>query len=402
MSNAPVEQELTANDSLSVLWAKARMPLLERAVHVLIADGSLQGIRVGLCLPLDEKCAVLAQRLMHSGADVSCLSPQPLASSEIVASLGNNDVAVFVSEHQADNGFDLLQVQAFMSGKPEIIVDSDGSMLSIAHEHFIDSVAGLKGAIVLEKTGVDAVLALLEQQLLTIPVVNLNDSQLVSLYKNKSGTGQSVVMALLDISNLQIAGRNILIIGYGPVGQGVALHAAAMGARVTVAEINPLRALQAVYDGHTVKTLLEAVTDAEVVFSASGAAGSLKPEHIDSMADGVIICSAGSGQAELPMPYFLQEATSEVVREHVTDFHFPSGKHVLLIAGGHCINKAAAQGEPLETVDKIMALQLAALQFLLSSNVSLAAGLHLLPEAIEKSIAREQLSQSGLRLEVEG
>jgi len=363
-------------------WAKPLMPILAKTAKAMQATEALKGQHIGLGLPIDAKLAVFADVLTQSGARVSCWAPKHAADNDVVNALRANDIAVFI---------DLAGARTLLSSGIDIILDYDAQLIRLAHLEFPDTVPQFKGATEQTKTGIDRIQSMSDKQTLKTSVINLNDTQICSLFNNAIGVGQSVVMAMLDISNLQIAGRNILVVGYGSVGQGIASHAASLGARVTVAEINPIKAMQAQYNGHTVKSVSEASTKAEVVFLATGRSNVLTADHVSAMSDGVILCSAGSGQRELPMQHFHTALSNESVREQVTDYHFANGKHVLLLANGHCVNIAAGEGNPIEIVDKLLALQLVAIENLMTEQAEPFATISVLPRALEETIAQTHL-----------
>ncbi len=358
-------------------WARPLMPVLADAAKTLSASGILNGRHIGICLPIDAKTANLALVLADAGAKVSCRAPGHYTNMEIAHALRRKGISVYTATDEISDNTnthiqefknDIESARALLTSTPDILLDYDAEVICLARADFPDVFARLKGATESTKTGIDKLHDLSKAKALDIPLVNLDDTRLNRIFNNTIGTGQSVVMAMLDLTNLQIAGRSVLVIGYGSVGKGIASHAAALGALVTVAEIDPVKAMQAQYDGYLAKSITDAAPAAEVVFTATGSKGTLTPDHLTEMPDGVIICSAGCGRPEMPMEILQQAANKESVRAHITNYQFSNGKNLLLIADGHNVNTAAGEGSPIEIADKLMALQLASMEFLLSDG----------------------------------
>ncbi len=217
------------------------------------------------------------------------------------------------------------------------------------------------------------------------------------LFDNVYGTGQSVVMAVLDATNMQLAGTSVVVAGYGRVGRGIARMARALGARVTVSEIDPVEALAAHHDGHGVAPLAEAVREADFVFTASGIGHTLTADHVALMPDGAIVAVGGAGPPEFDPSLGAPVEWGDEVRPGVRPLTTPSGSTVYLIADGYCANTAAGEGNPIEVMDLSLALQLRALEYLATSQ--LPSGVHLLPPEIDEAVAASQLAAAGIRID---
>ncbi len=394
MSLLPLDKDMAAAGQTRIDWAKALMPILANTARTLQQSNAFDGNHIGVCLPIDAKLANLALTLAASGAKVSCCAPATYSDINVVHCLREQGISVFSNEQTGDDN-NQDAARAFLASTPDILIDSGANIIQLAQQEYPVIFARLKGVTECQKTGMRKIRALLAPLALDLPVVNLNDTALTSLLNNTFGVGQSAVMALLDLTNLQIAGRQVLVIGYGTIGKGIAATAAALGARVTVAEIDPMKAMQAQYDGHVASCISDAATKAEVVFSATGCDGTITAEHIEKMPDGVILCSAGGGQSELPMAYLAQAEIKVSVRAHITDFHFSNGKKLLLIADGHCLNTAAAEGAPIEIVDKLMTMQLKAVEFLLSEDQKKPSDIESMLLLSQKKIAIAHLNMTG-------
>lgn len=397
LSDNSLDNSIAAEGQQRIRWAQSLMPQLADRADAIIASGTLKNRSIGICLPIDAKGATLALALAEGGANVSCWAPAHYTDCAVAQSLRQQGISVFSStEETAEFDNDRDSAHALLSSKPDIVVDHEAQITSLAAASYPEVLTHIKGITEASKTGIGKLRKLQKNGELNTVVVNLNQTRLNRLFNDGIGVGQSVVMAMLDVTNLQIAGRNVLVVGYGRVGRGIAAHAAALGARVDVAEIDPVKAMLAQYDGHVAKSISEASSGAEVVFTATGCAETLTAQHIEAMPDGVVLCSAGCGITELPMDYLEQTAEKTSVRAHVTNFQFLSGKNLLLVADGHCVNVAAGEGSPIEIVDKLMALQLASIELILTEGSTKNSDLESKLESIENAIALSHLDSSRL------
>lgn len=303
------------------------------------------------------------------------------------------------AEPDADAVRDAEHARQFLGSRPDILLDDGATLIRLAHREFGGLVAGMLGAAEETTSGVRPLRAMHAAGQLRLPVIAVNDASTKYLFDNVYGTGQSCVMALLDITNLQLAGRVVVVVGYGWVGRGVARHAAALGARIVVSEIDPIRALQAMYDGYRVQSLTDAAASAEVVFAATGISGAVTSPQVAAMPDRAIICTAGGGAFELPMDYLDALGTAEQVRPGVTSYRLPSGRSVLVISRGECLNCSAAEGNPIEVMDLSLSLQALAAEVLATSAGSLQPGVHPISRELENEVALVRLHHTGATLE---
>jgi adenosylhomocysteinase len=296
-------------------------------------------------------------------------------------------------------GHDEELAREFLRTGPDILLDDGASLIRLAHREFPDLVATMLGAAEETTSGVRPLRVMHESGELHLPVIAVNDARTKYLFDNVYGTGQSCVMALLDITNLQLAGRVAVVVGFGPVGQGVARYAAALGARVIVAEIDPIRALQAAHEGYDVRSLRDAAPAAEVVFAATGIAGAVTADHLAAMPDGVIVCTAGGGSFELPMAYLDSLGTSSEVRPAVTEYVLHAGRKVLVIGHGACLNTAAAEGNPIEVMDLSLSLQALAAECIATTARHWQPGVYSVTSQMETAVAEVRLRHDGASLE---
>jgi adenosylhomocysteinase len=387
-----------ANGRRRIAWAKRGMPVLASITERFAEEKILGGLRVGVCLVLEPKTANLALALQAAGAKVSVHCPGRSTTGSVARALQDAGLQVFAKEG-ASGSEDAELARAFLATRPDILLDDGASLIRMAHREFPDLVSCMLGAAEETTSGVRPLRRMLEAGELRLPVIAVNDARTKYLFDNVYGTGQSCVMALLDITNLQLAGRVVVVAGFGWVGQGVARHAAALGARVIVSEIDAVKALQAVHEGYCVQSLADAARRAEVVFAATGIAGAVTPAHLAQMPDGVILCTAGGGSFELPMEYLDSLGTSTEVRQEVTEYVLPTGCKILVISRGDSLNTSAAEGNPIEVMDLSLSLQALAAECITIEARNWGPGVYPVTSQMETAVALARLRHEGASLE---
>ncbi|MFK4730322.1 adenosylhomocysteinase [Agromyces mediolanus] len=382
---------------LKLDWAAARMPVLASVSAEIAAAGGVAGKRIGICLTLEPKTANLALALARAGADVAVHCPPSGTSDDVAAALARRGVDVYASATASPAENDAL-ADAFLSSGLEVLIDDGATMIRRLHSHHAELLGTLLGAAEETTSGVRPLRAMAEDGELRIPVLAVNDARSKYLFDNLYGTGQSCVMTFLDLTNLQLAGRTCLVVGYGWVGRGVARHAAAMGARIVVSEIDPIKALQAAYDGHEVAPISVAGRDADVVFTATGLRDTITPEHLAFLRDGVFLAVAGGEEEEIPMARLRASGSRTPVRPGV-DEYLVDGRTVSVIADGECMNVSAAEGNPIEVMDLSLSLQAIAAARISTGAIPTAAGVHRMDDDAEEEVARLRLAADGGALE---
>lgn len=382
----------------TIEWAAPGMPVLTSVGDRLAASGSIRGLRVGVSLVLEPKTANLLLALRASGAEVIVHGSASSTNEAVARALEERGLAVF-AERGATRQRRAELAHAFLATGPDVLVDDGAAMIRLAHRDVPSLVETMLGATEETTSGVRPLRAMHAEGALRIPVIAVNDARTKYLFDNVYGTGQSCVMALLDLTNLQLAGRIVVVVGYGWVGKGVAHHAAALGARVVVSEIDPVRALQAHHDGHRVRSLTDAAEDAEVVFAATGLAGAVTAEQVERMPDGVLLCTAGGGAFELPMEYLRSLGSGQAVRPGVTEYRLSSGARALVVADGECLNCAEAEGNPIEVMDLSLSLQALAVDYLATEARGWPPGVYPVSAKLDALVAEARLRHEGASLE---
>lgn len=373
------------------------MPSLRKATDRVAASGQLAGRRVGIALTLEPKTACLVEALASVGADVAVFGSGHSTKGEVATTLRNRGIAVF-AEPGASRDRVLELRDAFIDARPEYLSDDGASIVRRIHKDRRDALPELRGVAEETTSGVRPLRVMESLGALEVPCVAVNDARIKLQFDNFYGTGQSVVMAVLDATNMQMSGKNVVVVGYGRVGRGIAAVASSLGARITVTEIDPVEALAAYHDGHRVATLGEAVTDADFVITATGIGHSLTAEHVALMRDGTILAVGGAGPPEFDPSLGQPLHWGEQVADHVRALETAAGNTVFLVADGFCANTTAGEGNPIEIMDISLALQLRALHYLASSD--LPPGVHVLPGWFEDEVARDQLRAAGIEFDI--
>lgn len=385
-------------------WAAQWMPVLGKIGQRLRDEGSIEGIKVGISLVLEPKTVNLALALHRAGAKVALHTRATEVIDDVARAAREQGLAVFASSPAADSQLndshpdDSRLADKFLAWGPEILVDDGAAMIRRLHTRHPAVLAELKGAAEETTSGVRPLRAMHAQGQLRVPVIAVNDAPVKYLFDNVYGTAQSCLMTFLDLTNLQLAGRNCLVIGYGYVGRGLARYLSGFGARVTVSELDPVKALRALHDGNRVAAFAHAAPAADVIFSATGLRGTVTAEQLSILRNGVFLAVAGGAEEELPMRYLRGLGTGSTVRPRVQAFTLPGGTTIKVIAEGECMNVSAAEGNPIEIMDLSLSLQALAVREI-ARNPKAAPAVYPLPDDLVREVAMLRLKAAGATLE---
>lgn len=387
-----------------IAWAQAHMPITRAAVARLAEAGRLEGRRIGLALVLEPKTAVLALELAQAGAQVSVFSHADETRDDVAAELRTQGITVF-----ADSAATAQQEEAlareFLAQKLEFLLDDGSHLIRMAHDpaRAPGALDSLIGAAEETTSGLRPLRAMEAEGALRIPVIASNDARSKTLFDNAYGTGQSCLLTILDLldpasEGYPLQGRRAVVAGYGDVGRGFARLAAALGAQVSVAEIDPVRALQARMDGYPTGALADLVSDADLCVSATGVADTISLEVLTALPDGAVVSVAGGVDQEVALEAALRAGAQWLPApgmRAVERLRLPSGRELLVTDRGGCINCTAGEGNPIEIMDLSFAVQCAALETLIDEaerrlagrGALLAPGLHALPASADDAVA---------------
>jgi adenosylhomocysteinase len=381
-------------------WARANMPVLARIARRFASTKVFNGHRVGMCLHLEAKTAVLADDFLRAGAEVAITGSNPLTTQDdVAAALSETGVHVYAwrGVSDKDHKSNLARV---LSLHPDILID-DGAELSItAHLKGPRSVKEIIGACEETTTGVTRLKAMEKQRRLRFPVIAVNDAYTKFLFDSRYGTGQSGLEGIMRATNLLLAGRSVVIAGFGWVGRGVAQRAKGMGSRVIVTEVDPVRALEALMEGFDVMPMAEAAKVGDLFITATGNTNIITASHMSTMKDRAILCNVGHYDVEVSVRDLERIARGKrKVRPEVTEYRLGSGKRLYLLSDGRLVNLAAADGHPAEVMDMSFAGQALSGEYLLKHGRKLKPQVIRVPQELDFQIARWRLEAFGKKID---
>jgi adenosylhomocysteinase len=383
-----------------IAWAAAHMPVLAEVAEAVARRGTLRGLRVGVCLHLEAKTANLALALARAGAEVAITGSNPLSTQDdVAAALAARGPRVFAWHGPTEEEYRGL-LRSVLDTHPQVLLDDGADLIALLHAERPSQVGEVVGATEETTTGVHRLRAMAREGVLGFPVVAVNDARMKYLFDNRYGTGQSVWDGILRATNLLLAGKEVLVCGYGWCGKGVARRAQGLGARVTVAEVDPVAANEAVLDGCRVRPALEAVAEADVVVTCTGNRRVLGAEHFRRAKDGALLANAGHFDVEIDVRELAAVAAARRrVRPHVEEFRLPDGRRLYLLAEGRLVNLAAGDGHPVEIMDISFSLQALAIEYVAAHGRALPRQVLPVPPELDEAVARLRLAAAGAAID---
>ena len=376
-----------------IRWVAKHSPVLNRLARERLSDGALRGRRVAVVVHLEAKTAYLATLLADAGAQVVASGSNPGSTQDAVcAALVARGIEVHARHGASREEFD-ADLLAVADTEPELVVDDGAELTARIVEHRPELAATLAGVTEETTTGVARLRALDAAGRLTFPAVAANDARCKHLFDNRYGTGQSTLAAIDRLTNLNFAGREFCIVGYGWVGKGLARYARGQGGRVTVVEVDPVAALEAHMDGQRVAALEDALPAADVVIAATGAVDAVPAEAIPLLKDGVLLANGGHHEREIAIDAL---GPAEEARPGVEAREIPGGGTAFVLVDGRQTNVAGGDGHPVEIMDLSFSVQALAVHLLAGGG--LAPGLHRFPAELDAEIARTKLATLGIEL----
>jgi adenosylhomocysteinase len=389
---------------LRIEWAALEMPVLELIRKRFAEEKPLAGLRIAACLHVTSETANLMRALQAGGAEVVLCASNPLSTQDEVAASLVEDYGMSVYARKGeDNETYYAHLNAALDSAPHITMDDGADLVSLLHTERSALLPEIFGSTEETTTGVIRLRAMHKDGALRLPVVAVNESETKHLFDNRYGTGQSTLDGILRATNVLLAGKTVVVVGYGWCGKGIAARAAGMGAQVVVVEVNPVRALEAVMDGHRSMDMADAAQLGDVFVTVTGNKHVIRKQHFNAMKNGAIVCNSGHFNVELDLPG-LEELARErrKVRPFVEEFEMLDGRRINVLGEGRLINLAAAEGHPAAVMDMSFANQALAAEMLANSakGERLAVGVHRIAEHLDREVARLKLAAMGVSLEV--
>ena len=377
-------------------WVKPRMPVLTGLSKELA--GKFKGVNIAMSIHLEAKTAYLAEVLVGLGANVAITGSNPLSTQDdVAAALAETGAGVF-AWHGITEADQASCIKDVLSINPDLILDDGGDLtVTLAKENLPNKVK----AITEETTsGLKRMRALSVEGRLPAPVIAVNDAQSKSLFDNRYGTGQSSWDGILRTTNLTVCGKNVVVAGFGWCGRGLALRARGLGANVIVTEIDPIKAMEAHFDGFRVMPMADAAPIGDIFVTATGNTNIIDKRHFELLKEGCILSNAGHFDVEVQMKELAQYAkSSRQVRNNITEFTLPSGKHVNVLGEGRLVNLACADGHPAEIMDLSFSLQLLCLLWGLENGNSMGKTVNKVPEQVDRRVAMLKLESVGVNID---
>jgi len=386
---------------LRVEWAEGQMPVLRRIRERFARERPLEGLRVAACLHVTTETAHLVRTLVAGGAEVALCASNPLSTQDEVAAalVAEYGIATYAVRGE-DRDTYYRHIQQVLDTRPHLTLDDGADLVTTLHRERTDVLPGVRGGTEETTTGVIRLRVMARAGALRYPIVAVNDAKTKHWFDNRYGTGQSAVDGILRATNLLLAGRTVVVCGYGSCGRGVAARARGMGAHVVVTEVDALAALEAVMDGFPVLPMAEAAPRGEVFVTVTGNRDVIRREHFEVMRDGAVLANAGHFDVEIDVAALRElSVRRRKVREHVEEFTLRDGRRLYLLAEGRLVNLAAAEGHPAAVMDMSFANQALCVEWLARVAGDLAPDVYPVPEPIDRQVASLKLEAMGVRID---
>ncbi len=419
------DPKLAAQGKKRVLWADRDMPVLARIRERFEKEKPLRGLRLSACLHVTAETANLARTLQAGGADVVLVASNPLSTQDDVAASLVQDFGISVfAVREEDNDTYYRHIVAALEHEPQVTMDDGADLVSamifVALDRLDDvhaqvrgwakkltpaerqrRISQVMGSMEETTTGVNRLRAMEKDGVLKFPVIAVNDAQTKHFFDNRYGTGQSTLDGIIRATNMLLAGRKVVVCGYGWCGKGVALRARGLGSQVIITEVDPVRALEAAMDGFAVMPLADAAVVGDVFITVTGNAGVIRREHFTRMKDGTMVCNSGHFDVEVELPALKEESQSVTpnVRSQVDEYKLRNGRRIYVLGQGRLVNLAAAEGHPPSVMDMSFATQALTTEHCVRNKGKLGAAVHPVPVEVEQYVARHKLASMGISID---
>lgn len=391
---------LAPSGEMKINWVERNMPVLRGIGEDFKREKPFAGMKVALSVHLEAKTAYLCRVMEMGGAKMYVTGSNPLSTQDdVAAALVSGGMNVFAEYGCSMEQYEQCLEEVLKVG-PNIIIDDGGDLVHLMHTKYTDLIPNVIGGCEETTTGINRLRIMSRNGELKFPMVMVNDADCKHMFDNRYGTGQSVWDGICRTTNLIIAGKYVVISGYGWCGKGVTLRAKGLGAKVIVTETDPVRALEAVMDGYEVMPMKEAAKIGDIFCTVTGGRDIITAEHFPLMKDGAILSNAGHFNIEVDMEALERMAVRKYeARHNIQGYVMPNGKTLFTIAEGRLVNLAAADGHPAEIMDMSFAIQALSAQFLANNKGKLSADVVAVPKDIDEAVARRKLKAMGVEID---
>ncbi|HEY88987.1 MAG TPA: adenosylhomocysteinase [Thermoflexia bacterium] len=395
--------ELAPSGRLRMEWAEREMPVLQQIRERFEAEKPFQGVRMSACLHVTTETGTLARTLQAGGADLVLVASNPLSTQDDVAAalVAYSEIPVYAIKGE-DNETYYKHLHAAIDHQPHFTMDDGADLVSTLHTQRREVLSTVIGGTEETTTGVIRLRAMAHDGALEYPIVAVNDAMTKHLFDNRYGTGQSTMDGVIRATNVLIAGKTVVVGGYGWCSRGIAMRAAGLGANVVVTEVEPLKALEAVMDGFRVMPMLAAAPIGDIFITSTGDINVIDARHFEAMKNGAIVANSGHFNVELNLAALAEMAVAapRSVRPFVKEYRLPDGRLINVLADGRLVNLGAAEGHPSAVMDMSFANQALSAEYLLQHVDEMEARVYAVPEEIDQNIARLKLAAMGVQIDV--
>lgn len=385
---------------LKMEWAMEHMPILKTVEKRFKKEKPFKGINISMALHLEAKTANLAYIMSEGGGSVAITGSNPLTTQDDVAiALSKKGVSVYAKYGETEKEY-WENYNKILDIKPQIIIDDGGDIVSLVHTKRQELLKNIIGCCEETTTGVMRDRTLEKEKKLKFPVLAVNNGQCKYLFDNRYGTGQSTWDGIIRTTNMNIAGKNVVVAGYGWVGKGVAMRAKGLGARVFITEVNPIKAIEAYMDGFEVLPMEEACKIGEILITCTANTNIIDSRYFEQLKNGAVLANAGHFNVEIQMEE-LEKATSKKreVRKNITEYTLKNRKIIYILGEGRLVNLACADGHPIEIMDLSFALQALSAEYILKNKKRLENKVYDVPEEVDIKVAQIMLDSYGIKID---
>jgi len=400
MEYSIADLSLAPSGNRKLEWAYQYMPVLGYLKANYGRKMPFTGERVAACLHLEAKTACLLSTLRELGAQVAAAGSNPLSTQDdVCAALVDRQVQVFSKRGMTNREYS-ENLEHLVRFDPTIVIDDGADLIALIHEKYPENIPGIKGACEETTSGIKRLKAMSSEGILQFPVIAVNDARSKYLFDNRYGTGQSVMDGVMRSTNLLLAGKNLVVAGYGWCGRGVAMRASALGSHVIVVEIDPHRAFEAIMDGFQVLSMSEAAQKGDIFLTLTGNTNVIRMEHFEKMKDGVLLGNAGHFDVEINLAHLRELSTDIIpVRDNIDCYVMKDGRRLNLLSQGRLVNLAAGDGHPIEIMDLSFAIQFLSALYIAGNHGSLVKDVLSLPDDLDREVMKIKLNSMGIELD---
>jgi adenosylhomocysteinase len=381
-------------------WARRHMPVLNYIKDEYKKSKPLKGVNVIACLHVTVETANLIDTLQAGGADVALTASNPLSTQDdVAAALAKKGVKVYAIRGENEKQY-YENIESALKIKPNVTLDDGADVIAVVHSKHKEYLKNIYGGCEETTTGVIRLRAMAKDGALKYPVISVNDAETKMMFDNRYGTGQSTLHGIMNATNVLLAGKNVVVVGYGWCGRGVSMRAKGMGANVIVVEVNARKALEAAMDGYRVLDMKQAAKEGDIFITVTGDISVIRQEHYRLMKDQAIVCNSGHFNVELDLGDLTKMAKKVTeVKADVQEYLLDDGRRIYVLGEGRLVNLACAFGHPPEVMDMSFANQALSVKYIVENHEKLKNEVYRVPEAIDNRVAKMKLETMGIRIE---